>query len=135
MKTKPWMIVSAVIVGMLMAGNLIGYWFFGRSKTETTVEAVQAELPSQPARPAQAQPPGQGDNAVRALALERRDKALEALRAEDYDRAITNLEAAQQLDPTLTEIPKFIEVARKLKGTRNEQKIEIKATPVRTEPE
>jgi hypothetical protein len=128
MKTKPWMIVSVVIVGMLAAGNLIGYWFFGRSKAETTtVEAVRTEepRPAQPAQPA--------DNAVRALALDRRDKALEALRAEDYDKAIANFEAAQELDPTLTDIPKFIEVARKLKsaGAAPEEKAEPEALPVK----
>lgn len=107
MKPKSWLVISVVIVGMLAAGNFIGYWFFSRPKEPAPVK-VEAAL--------------DGTNAVRMAALDRRDKALEALRVEDYDKAISNLEAAQTLDPTLSEIPKFIEVARKLKAAREEKR-------------
>lgn len=106
MKPKSWLVVSVVIVLMIGAGNLIGYWIFSRSKdapakTETTIDA---------------------ETAARTLARDRRDKALEALRLEDYDTAIANLEAALELDPTMTELPKFIEVAKKLKTSAAETK-------------
>lgn len=126
MKPKSWLVISVVIVVMLGAGNFIGYWFFSRAKEPAPVQ-VEAKLDA--------------SNAVRMAALDRRDKALEALRVEDYDKAISNLEAAQTLDPTLNEIPKFIEVAQKLKAAReaksSEEKPEekIAEAPVHRQPE
>jgi hypothetical protein len=117
MKPKSWLVISVVVVLMIGVGNLIGYWFFSRARDmpvhiESTVDA---------------------ETTARTLALDRRTKALEALRVEDYDTAIANLEAAQQLDPTLVEIPKFIEVAKKLKASRTEvqeMKAELAEAPV-----
>src|SRR5262245_52170888 len=97
---RPWIGLSIALAVVLLAGNLIAYLVFVRGK--------DSSHPAQPTLDEDA-PEGAAGGTVRQLALERRDKALEALREEDYQRAIINLEAAQQLDPTLTELSKFLE--------------------------
>ncbi len=71
---------------------------------------------------------GDGGDDLRVLAQEQRTKGVAALRDGQYERAIASLEAAQQLDPALGDVPALLEVARKLERT------EARAAPAPGEP-